>query len=102
MPVIRAPVHALGTPHERYSARIVSRPVLVRPRILLADDHRIVSEGIGRLLERHLEIVATVEDGDTLLDLAHRSAQVRDHADPVRAVAVRALKRAKDLGLLFD
>lgn len=46
------------------------RQLVVRPRILLADDHRIVSEGIGRLLERDFEIIATIEDGDTLLDAA--------------------------------
>lgn len=45
----------------------------VRPRILLADDHRIVAEGIGRLLERDFEIVATIDDGDTLLDAARRA-----------------------------
>jgi len=46
------------------------RPFVVRPRILFADDHRIVAEGIGRLLERDFEIIATFEDGDTLLDAA--------------------------------
>jgi DNA-binding NarL/FixJ family response regulator len=38
-----------------------------RPRILLADDHRIVAEGLRGLLEPSFEIVGIVEDGRALL-----------------------------------
>ena len=34
-----------------------------RPRVLLADDHRMVAEGVQRLLEKEFELVAVVEDG---------------------------------------
>jgi DNA-binding NarL/FixJ family response regulator len=41
-----------------------------RIRILLADDHTIVCEGLAKLLEPHYEIVGTVEDGHALLKAA--------------------------------
>ena len=39
-----------------------------RPRILLADDHRIFLEGLRSLLEPDFEIVGAVEDGRTLME----------------------------------
>ncbi len=38
-----------------------------RPRILLADDHRIVAEGLRSLLEPEFDLVGIVEDGRALL-----------------------------------
>ena len=38
-----------------------------KPRIILADDHRIFAEGLKRLLEQNYEIVAMVEDGKELV-----------------------------------
>ena len=43
-----------------------------RPRILLADDHRIVVEGLRGLLEPEFEIVGIVEDGRALLEAAEK------------------------------
>jgi DNA-binding NarL/FixJ family response regulator len=43
-----------------------------RPRILLADDHRIVAEGLRSLLEAAYELVEIVEDGRQLVDAAKR------------------------------
>ncbi len=43
-----------------------------RPRILLADDHRIVVEGLRGLLEPEFEIVGIVEDGRALLTAAEK------------------------------
>jgi len=43
-----------------------------RPRVLLADDHRMVAEGVKRLLEVEFELVAVVEDGRELVDTAQR------------------------------
>ena len=34
-----------------------------KPRILLADDHLLLLDGLKRLLERHYELVGTVQDG---------------------------------------
>lgn len=41
-----------------------------RPRILLADDHRIVAEGLRGLLEENFELAGIVEDGRALLEMA--------------------------------
>jgi DNA-binding NarL/FixJ family response regulator len=38
-----------------------------RPRVLLADDHRVVSEGLKRLLAEDFELVGMVEDGRALV-----------------------------------
>ncbi len=38
-----------------------------RPRVILADDHRIVSEGLKRLLEPDYEVVAMVKNGKDLV-----------------------------------
>lgn len=39
-----------------------------KPTVLLADDHKIVLEGLKSLLEDQFEIVATVQDGRKLLE----------------------------------
>jgi DNA-binding NarL/FixJ family response regulator len=41
-----------------------------KPRILLADDHKIVLEGLKSLLEPEFELIGTVEDGRALVDQA--------------------------------
>jgi DNA-binding NarL/FixJ family response regulator len=43
-----------------------------RPRVLLADDHRIVTEGLKSLLEPEFELVGIVEDGRALLAAAEK------------------------------
>lgn len=43
-----------------------------RPRVLLADDHRMVAEGVKRLLEEEFELVGVVEDGRQLVEAAAR------------------------------
>jgi len=45
---------------------------MIRARLLLADDHRIVMEGLKTLLEQEFELVGMVEDGRALLDAAER------------------------------
>ena len=41
-----------------------------RPRVLLADDHRLVREAFARLLESDCDVVGTVADGRALLEAA--------------------------------
>jgi DNA-binding NarL/FixJ family response regulator len=41
-----------------------------KPRVLLADDHQIVLEGLKSLLEREFEVVGSVGDGRTLVEQA--------------------------------
>ena len=43
-----------------------------RPRVLLADDHKIVAEGLRSILEPEFEIVGTVEDGRALVEAAQK------------------------------
>lgn len=43
-----------------------------RPRVLMADDHAILSEGIQKLLEPRFELVGAVQDGRALLREAMR------------------------------
>lgn len=43
-----------------------------RPRILVADDHRIVAEGLRSLLESDFELIAIVEDGAQMVEAARR------------------------------
>jgi DNA-binding NarL/FixJ family response regulator len=44
----------------------------IRPRLLMADDHTLVLEGIRKLLENEFELVGTVEDGRALLRAAEQ------------------------------
>ena len=43
-----------------------------RPRILVADDHRMVAEGLRRVLEPDYELIEIVEDGRALVEAALR------------------------------
>ena len=43
-----------------------------RPRILLADDHRMVAEGLRSLIEPEFELVGIVEDGHALIAAAEK------------------------------
>ena len=45
---------------------------MTRPRVLLADDHRIVAEGLRSLIEPEFELIGIVEDGRALLDSAEQ------------------------------
>jgi DNA-binding NarL/FixJ family response regulator len=40
------------------------------PRVMLADDHKILLEAFRKLLESHFDVVGTASDGRTLLDTA--------------------------------
>jgi len=57
-----------------------------RARVLLADDHAIVAEGVGQLLCAEFYLVATVADGGALVEAAQRlrpDVIVADMAMPV-------------------
>ena len=49
--------------------------VVTRARIMLADDHRIVTEALKSLLEEEFELLAVVEDGRQLVDIARASVR---------------------------
>lgn len=42
------------------------------PRIVFADDHRMVAEGIERLLDEEFELIALAQDGESLLEIIRR------------------------------
>ena len=46
---------------------VLRENVMKRARVLLADDHRILAEGLRSLLEPEFELVEIVEDGRTLV-----------------------------------
>jgi DNA-binding NarL/FixJ family response regulator len=71
---------------------------VTRPRVLLADDHRLLREAFARLLEPDCEVVGAVGDGRDLLDAAPRlrpDVVVLDVAMPLMngLDAARELKR---------
>ncbi len=71
-----------------------------RVRVLLADDHRIVAEGLRRLLENEFDLVDLVEDGVALLAAAQRHEPdviVTDIGMPVMngIDAVKELRKAR-------
>jgi DNA-binding NarL/FixJ family response regulator len=70
-----------------------------KPRLLLADDHAIVMEGLSRLLEADFQIIGTVGDGRALLEAAQRlkpDVIVADLSMPLLngLEALRQLRRA--------
>ncbi len=42
-----------------------------RPKILLADDHKMFAQGLQSFLEDEFELVGTVADGQALVEAAH-------------------------------
>jgi CheY-like chemotaxis protein len=46
-----------------------------RPRVLLADDHRIVAEGLKGILDPEFELVGIVEDGRSLVEAAEKKVE---------------------------
>lgn len=77
------------------------------PRILLADDHRIVAEGLRSLIEPEFELVGIVEDGRALLDAAEQlrpDVIIADISMPLLngIEAVRQLRKSnKDVRVIF-
>ena len=45
---------------------------MTKPRVLLADDHRMVTEGLKALLEEEFELVGIVEDGRAMVAAARK------------------------------
>jgi DNA-binding NarL/FixJ family response regulator len=76
-------------------------------RVLLADDHTIVAQGLASLLREDFELVGTVGDGQALLDAAQRlrpDVIVADMTMPVMdgLEALRRLKAARpDTKVIF-
>ena len=68
-----------------------------RTKVLLADDHAIVAEGLATLLKDHFDLLETVRDGSALIDAARKlrpDVIVTDMAMPVLS-GLEALRRLK-------
>ena len=72
-----------------------------RTKVLLADDHAMVVEGLAALMKEHFDLVGTVGDGNALLEAARKlrpDVIIADVAMPVMSglEALRRLKAAKN------
>src|SRR5262249_24630210 len=62
---------AAGERHPGTPLRAADRePAMTTPRVLLADDHQVVAEGLRGLLAPHFDILGVVSDGRKLLAAA--------------------------------
>lgn len=71
-----------------------------KPRVLVADDHRIVAEGLRGLLEPEYELLEVVEDGRALLeahDRLHPDIVVADVTMPLLN-GIQAVRRLRESG----
>lgn len=79
----------------------------MKPRILLADDHRIVAEGLRSLLEPEFELIGIVEDGRALIAATEKlqpDVIIADISMPLLngIEAVRQIKKTnKDVKVIF-
>jgi DNA-binding NarL/FixJ family response regulator len=74
----------------------------VRPRLIIADDHRMVAEGVQHILDEDFELQDIVADGEALIDAVQRlqpDLVVADINMP-RCNGMDALKRLRQAG--FD
>jgi len=74
-----------------------------RPRVLLADDHKIVLEGLKSLLGGEFEVVGSVEDGRALVEQAatlHPDVIVADISMPGSTVLKRPDRLKKPIRIL--
>ena len=72
-----------------------------RPRLLLADDHAIVAEGLRLLLKDHCELLAVLSDGPSLVEAAVRHKPdviVADISMPGYD-GLQAVRRIRELGV---
>src|SRR5690349_20598319 len=73
-----------------------------KPRILIADDHQILAEGLRSLLETECDVVGVVADGRGLVSAANRyqpDAIVADVAMP-SLNGIEAAVQLRDAGVL--
>jgi DNA-binding NarL/FixJ family response regulator len=74
---------------------------VTRPRIVLADDHRIVVEGLKSILAPDFELIGVVEDGKRMIDAARKlspDAIVADISMPLLN-GIEALEQLRKDGL---
>jgi DNA-binding NarL/FixJ family response regulator len=72
-----------------------------RPTVLIADDHTIVAEGLGKLLGSRFDVVATVTDGALLIEAVERLRPdiIVTDVDMPSISGLEALERLKKRGV---
>jgi DNA-binding NarL/FixJ family response regulator len=72
-----------------------------KPRILIADDHRILAEGLRGLLEPEFEVVAVVADGQELVAAAkeHRPDLIVADISMPSLNGIEATRQLRDVGV---
>jgi DNA-binding NarL/FixJ family response regulator len=76
--------------------------VSIKPKLIIADDHRMVAEGVQHILDEDFDLLDIVADGDALVDAVQRlqpDLVVADINMP-RCNGMDALKRLRQAG--FD
>ena len=72
-----------------------------RPRLIIADDHRMVAEGVQHILDEDFDLLEIVPDGEALIDAVrrlHPDLVVADINMP-RCNGMDALKRIRQAGI---
>jgi DNA-binding NarL/FixJ family response regulator len=74
---------------------------MTAPRVLLADDHAIVAEGLRLLLKDHCDLVAIVGDGPSLVAAAveHRPDVIVADISMPGFDGLQAVRRLRELGI---
>ncbi|QNK01011.1 response regulator [Dyella telluris] len=75
--------------------------VSLKPRLVIADDHRMVAEGVQHILDEDFELLEIVADGEALIETVHRlqpDLVVADINMP-RCNGMDALKRLRQAGM---
>ena len=72
-----------------------------RARVLLADDHTLVAQGIGTLLKEHYKVVGIVNDGQAVIEAALKLRPEIIIADILmpRKTGLEALRELKAMGV---
>jgi DNA-binding NarL/FixJ family response regulator len=72
-------------------------------KILIADDHKVVAEGLVRLLDGQFEIVETVNDGSFVVDavLRHAPDVILLDASMPSVTGLEAMRRLKERNIPF-
>lgn len=71
-----------------------------RPLVLLADDHRMVAEGIANLVSRDYDLLEVVSDGEALFESAveHRPDVIVTDVSMPKMGGIEAVKRLMSMG----
>ncbi len=73
---------------------------MIRPRVIVADDHPVIQEAIQALLDPEFEVVCMVADGRALLEMADRHRPAAIILD-ISLPALNGFETARNLGQLL-